>query len=361
KVGVLTLGRSVNVHQVNQSSGLAPGGRPLGGSIEPTVWFGEDLQQGNGATHYKWSYRRLNADLSPAEDWIAADERIVARHYGVIDSGGMIHFKSYKLGPDEAITDDSLFQIPPRDPPKGSWAPQLNPRDNAASAYVLSGNRTEHQRIPNGPYEFKLELFDTSGGGAPVRVKGVDFQIPPATVAAPFDTADELTLVPAPAAYLIKEGGHVVAFRMIVRIDNADCAAMIHQTVVPGSTEECGFITFHAPGNPATLRFTAAHDNDYATFAFSLIRGRCTVTAAAAAGQVGSSPEDGYTIDVAGAYTRSFAISQLLAPLPPLCPDGCSNGAFAEHLHVYAMATDGWGRLHYLDAHAVAAFALAHA
>ncbi|MEZ4383189.1 MAG: hypothetical protein R3A79_17815 [Nannocystaceae bacterium] len=359
RVGVLTLGRSISVHQVDQSTGLAPGGRPLGGSVEPSVWFGEDLQQGDGATHYKWSYRRLAADLTPVEGWIAADERIVARHYGVIDGGGVIHFKSHKLGPDEAITDDSLFQIPPRDPPAGSWAPQLNPRDNAASAYVLSGSRTEHQRLPNGPYELKLELFDASGG-APVRVTGVDFQIPPADVAAPFDTGDELTLVPAPASYLIEEAGEVVGFRMIVRIDNGACTAMIHPTEVPGGAEECGFITFDAPTTSATLRFTAAHDNDYATFAFSLVRGRCAVTSAAAAGTVGSTPEDGYALDVAGAYARALAISTLLAPLPPLCPDGCRNGAFAEHLHVYALATDGWGRLTYLDAHAVAAFALAH-
>ena len=46
-------------------------------------------------------------------------------------------------------------------------------------------------------------------------------------------------------------------------------------------------------------------------------------------------------------------------PIPPGCPERCSRAAFAEHLYVNAMATDGWSELDYLDAHAVAAFALA--
>ncbi|MCA9636987.1 MAG: hypothetical protein KC420_13255, partial [Myxococcales bacterium] len=205
KVGVLTLGNAINVHQVDQGSGLVPGGRPMGGSIEPTVWFGQQLQAGIGASHYKWSYRRVNPDKSPVEDWIACDEREVGRHYGVIGADSKIHFKSYKLGPDEAVSGDSLFKIPPKDPPAGSWAPQLNARANTASAYLWSGSRTEYARIPDGLYELKLELFQVSGGTI-TRVKDVDFEIPPSNVAAPFPTDTDLTLVNAPEAYLIREG-----------------------------------------------------------------------------------------------------------------------------------------------------------
>lgn len=361
KVGVLTLGNSINVHQVDQATGLAPGGRPLGGSVEPTVWFGEQLQAGVGGTHYRWSYRRLNPDLSPAEGWLACDERTVGRHYGVIGSDGIIHFKSFKLGPDESIVGDSLFKIPPKNPPAGSWAPQLNARGNTASAYLVSGTRTEHQRIVNGPYELKLELFDTSGG-APVRVEGVDFQVPRADVAAPFPADSDVELVAAPSSYLIREAGKVVGFRMIVRIDNSECGAQIHETTVPGSSEECGFITYDPTGpSSATLGFAATHDNGFATFSFSVIRGRCSLGFAAAAGLVGTSPVGGYSLDTGGVYRRSFPVSALLVSLPPHCPDGCRNAAFAEHLHVSSLTTDGWGRLEYLDAHAVAAFALAQA
>ncbi len=361
KVGVLTLGNAVNVHQVDQTTGLVPGGRPLGGSIEPTVWFGEELQAGVGGTHYRWSYRRLNPDLTPAEAWMACDERTVGRHYGVIGSDGVIHFKSLKLGPDESIVGDSLFKIPPKDPPAGSWAPQLNARGNTASAYLVSGTRTDYQRIANGHYELKLELFDASGG-APVRVSGVDFQIPRSDVPAPFSTDAEVELVPAPSSYLIREAGQVVGFRMIIRVDNSKCGAVIHETSVPGSAEECGFITYDPTGPAsATLGFAATHDNDFATFAFSVVRGRCSLGFAAAAGVVGDSTVGGYSLDSGGVYRRAIPVSALLAPLPPHCPDGCRNGAFAEHLHVNSLTTDGWGRLEYLDAHAVAAFALAQA
>lgn len=360
QVAVITLGNKINVHQVDQTSGLAPGGRPLGGSIEPTLWFGEDLQQGNGATHYKWSYRRVYTDMTPAESWHNVDDLEVGRHYGVITATNTILFKSFKLGPDEAVTSDSLYKIQPKDPPTGSWAPQLNARANTASAYLVSGTQQDHKRLPDGYYELKLELFNNTGAG-PVRVADVDFQMPPAHVAAPFPTNMDLALVPAPSAYLIEEAGRVIAFRMVIRIDNNDCDAVIHQAVVPGSTQECGFISFDAtlPASMnTTLGFEATHLNDFASLSFSVYRGSCLLDPLGAAGNVGVSPLSGYTLESIGVYRRTLPTTSLLGAFS-ICPETCTNGAFAEHLHVNALATDGWGDLDYLDAHAVAAFALA--
>ena len=363
EIGVITIGNAINVRQIDRATGLAPGGRPFGGSLEPTVWFGENL--GSIATHYRWSYRPIQADGTPLGPWSVADDRDVGRHYGVITALGTLVFKSYKLGPDEAVPSDILYKIPPKSPPAGSWAPQVNARANTASAYFITGTPSELKRVPDGLYELKLELFKvTSGPGGAVtvtQVSGLDFRVPPAATPAPFPTEVDLPMQAAPAEYLVKDGGgKVTGFCLRVRVDNNRCTAEIHATEVPGSTQECGFITYPpVVGAAATLRFRAAHENNFATFSFSVVRGRCGVPGVGASGPVGSSPEDGYVLDSGGVYGRAVPIVTLMSPLPPWCPERCTRAAFAEHLHVNATATDGWGELDYLDGHAVAAFALA--
>lgn len=363
EIGVLTIGNAINVRQIDKTTGIGPGGRPFGGSLEPTVWFGENLH--TIATHYRWSYRPIAADGSPLGGWSVADDRDVGRHYGVITPDGHLIFKTFKLGPDEAVPTDILYKIPPKNPPAGSWAPQVNARANTASAYWITGSPSELKRVPDGLYEFKLEFFKvtTAPGGAVsvAQVSGLDFRVPPAATAAPFPTDTDLPMQAAPADYLVKDShGKVVAFTLRLRVDNNRCEAVIYPTAVPGSTQECGFITYPAvPGAAATLRFKAAHLNNFATFAFSVIRGTCGVPGVGADGRVGSSPEDGYVLDAAGVYGRAIPIASLMNPIPPGCPERCSRAAFAEHLYVNAMATDGWSELDYLDAHAVAAFALA--
>ena len=121
-VGVITLGNQISVSQLD-TAGLAPGGRPLGGSIEPTVWFGAGLPA-SGITHYRWSYRRIQDDGTALSDWLACDG-FVGRHYGVITPDNHLLFKVFKLGPDEALPGETLFKLQPTSPPAGHGLPAI--------------------------------------------------------------------------------------------------------------------------------------------------------------------------------------------------------------------------------------------
>lgn len=357
QIGVITVGNAISVSQID-AQGLAPGGRPLGGSLEPTVWFGPGLLA-SGITHYRWSYRRLTDAGAPLEDWHACDA-FVGRHYAVVTPDNHLIFKAFKLGPDEALPAETLYKLPPASPPSGSWAPQVNARSNTASAYFVSGTSAGRQ-VPDGLYQLKLELF-RAAGGAVTQATNLDFQMPPTTMSAPFAPEADVPFHAAPEANLLRDGaGHVVAFTMRLRVDNSTCTAGIYAATVPGSTQECGFVGYPLPAGAATLRFLATHPRGYADFDFSVWRGSCSVGPAAATGKCGSTPVGPYVLDSTAAYVHPFPIDALLAPLPggPACAQQCKRAAFAQHLHVYARATDGWSRLDYLDAHAVTAFALA--
>ena len=49
-------------------------------------------------------------------------------------------------------------------------------------------------------------------------------------------------------------------------------------------------------------------------------------------------------------FTKAIAVSTLLSENVPADETPCIRAAFAESLHVYALATNGYGRLSYLDA-----------
>lgn len=357
QIGVITIGNGISVSQIG-SDGLAPGGRPFGGSLEPTVWFGPGLLA-SGVSHYRFSYRRLSDAGAPLEDWHACDG-FVGRHYAVVTPDDHLIFKVFKVGPDETAPADTLYKIPPTNPPSGGWAPQVNARSNTASAYLVSGTPAGRQ-IPDGLYQLKLELFRVTGA-ALTQATGLDFRVPPPTMNAPFAPEVEVPFVAAPEANLIRDGaGHVTAYTMRLRVDNSACTAGIYAVTVPGSTQECGFVAYPLPTGAAMLRFLATHPRGCADFDFTVWRGGCEVGTAAAHGKSGTSPANGYTLDSTATYSRAFPIDTLLAPLAgsPACAQVCKRAAFAQHLHVYARATDGWNRLDYLDAHAVSAFALA--
>ncbi|MEI6161169.1 MAG: hypothetical protein WCP77_15140, partial [Roseococcus sp.] len=61
-----------------------------------------------------------------------------------------------------------------------------------------------------------------------------------------------------------------------------------------------------------------------------------------------------------GAHDAVLTVSSLMnTNLPPGClPDGCPTAAFGSYEHVYALATDGWTNLTYLNSLDFAAFAL---
>ena len=74
--------------------------------------------------------------------------------------------------------------------------------------------------------------------------------------------------------------------------------------------------------------------------------------AADASGSVANTPINGFNRNSAGVYSKNNVPVGLLL-------GACDKGAFAETLAVWAMATDGWSRLSYLDRYPAAkAFAL---
>ena len=148
QLAVMTIGNDISLHQIqDQSAGDKEGLKaattqgadiPFGGSLEPHVWFGEDLIAHN-ITHYRWSYRRLGSK----GDWTAMDHRVI-RHYAEILSNGTLAFVPFPLGPDPLFPGLNLFKMQPKNPPlsagaiSSSWAPMVDARENTASAFFLS-------------------------------------------------------------------------------------------------------------------------------------------------------------------------------------------------------------------------------
>jgi hypothetical protein len=346
------------------SGGNTIGGSPFGGILEPRVYFGEDLV-GNGITHYRWSYRKVadSSNNSVSDSWHAMDRQVV-RHYSYVGPDGTLKFKPLTLGPDTdpalTVTGLNLFQIQPEFPPVGTWAPQISAHENTASAHfethLLDGGNAYTSA---GKYEMKLELFNNAGSRIPFQDGAITNVQPVVAVgSAPFGPS-EVDTDPAPAANLIVEAGKVVAFRMIVHVDNIPCQAVIHPVKI-GALEAdlCGFLNYGSTADLVNISFKARHQHDFATFNFNIFRGKVG-SVESANGKVGV-PVDGYS-ESNGEYAKNVAVSYLMRPLTP---DGeaCVRAAFAETLHVYAMATNGWTRLSGLDESALPiAFALAPA
>jgi hypothetical protein len=358
---VLTIGENVSVSQVT-SGGLTPGGAPFGGRLEPRVDFGEGLV--NGDYRYRWSYRRAGS----SDSWHHMN-RAVIRHYAVVapsplPPGWMITYIAHPLGPDPALPGQDLFQMqkamPP--PPGTHWAPGVSAHENLASAFfdtpVLGGGIAS---AGAGLYELKLELFKSAGSLVNFSDEGVSVFVPDPLVSAPFNAASPLTTVPAPASNLLMDGAKVVGFTMVVFVDNNPCTASIYEAKIgTAKAGDCGFIQYS--DNPDVhLAFVAEHPNGFATFRFRTVRGSfgpidvacAPVPSAASLPKVHDTSVNDFDRDAAGVFAKDVKVSDLV---PPAC---AGNAAFAETLYVYAMATDGWGRLYYLDASATPmAFAL---
>lgn len=348
QVGVLTIGNNESVSLIKDAAagaaqGLTGDERPFGGSLEPHVWFGEDLAE-CGAAYYRWSYRRLGSgDL-----WAVADAPVV-RHYGVV-SGGDLTFLPYLLGPQGS---DLLFEIPPLSPPAGSWAPMVDARMNTASAFFHS-HVWDGATPSAGKYELKLELFDSSRNLINCTNAGITFKMPSKSLEAPFGTATVTTL-DAPDQNLFKDAANrVVGFRLVVHVDNNPCQAQINPVSVAGqAVDDCGFV--HLAGNTQVhVSFLAGHPHDFARFHFQIFKGNAgSLAVAEASGAVATA--------AAGPYTRVMGTHTYVGNLDKDALMGtCVQAAFAETLYVKALATDGWGDLTHLDRAATPkAFALA--
>lgn len=373
-VQVLSIGRKISMSEI-----LGPGAtvdeeglnvdsiqRPFGGKLEPRVWFSRTtLRDGKNIHYYKWSYRRLTegdgTPLAVPGPWTPI-KRTVVRHYAKPASGGGVSHVPYPLGPVPVGAQTDLFEIKPAAlPPGGIEWTVVDEREDLASAHFethklgTGANDCEKAFNSAGKYELKLELFKNTGALVDWTAEGIDMEI--TDVPAPFGTGTVTTQTASNYYRIIGAGGHTMGFRMVLRVDNNCCEAAVMPVSGTGLTvTPCGFIEF-GPGATTQLHFKASHPNNFADFDFNLTRAVTTpVHNASVAGRVGSSPvptddaTHNYTLTPPGDYRESFTVLELLGP--------CSRAAFAENLHVWARATDGYNRMSHLDRHGVDGFAL---
>jgi hypothetical protein len=363
QVVVKTIGREVSAGEINREpSILNPSadpakagtaqpmfsvsyGResPFGATLEPRVDFGDGLKPA-GVTHYRWSYRPLGS-VSEA-DWIAIQSD-VRRHYRELPAGPLAPtvYKSALVGPDPSIAGGYFFEVEPALPAGGDDWEVLDESYDLASAYLDTTGLL-------GKYELKLELFRKTGTTM-TRVDltaesvGINQILDPAPLVGPTYTA-------TPASHdrlLIDPGtGHAVGYRLVVHIDNRPCFGTIASvSVAPGANDtKCGFLEY-APGASATLVFRASQPGDFASFGFAVARVATALPSAGAAGLVDAISVDGY-LRSGNLFSKSVAVAALLSEGLAPGETPCTRAAFGESLYVYALATNGYGRLSGLDA-----------
>ena len=137
--------------------------------------------------------------------------------------------------------------------------------------------------------------------------------------------------------------------------DGMSVFGLIYNVQVDGaySSTECGFVRYKDKGtSDVNFRFRASHPNDFATFNFNVVRGNSSdpLSNADTGGMTGASTSN-YALSAAGLYQNGVNVGYLLGT----CPD---KAAFAEHLYVNGLHTNGTSILDDFDASAVAAFAL---
>ncbi len=343
--------------------------RPFGGSPTLNMGFGSSLPNTN-TFYYRWSYRqRTNADLVSTPDVF----KPLLPIYGELNKGYQYEYtdangdtqsapNSVRLGPNLVAGNDNLYIIPPERPNMAPFnVPEASPDWHQPTDFMNSigfNSATLKNNILNtegadGLYEFKLELFNQAGTLI-TAVPRNTFKVPKYTDASLSENAPDILLANETATT-------AAAFNMLMRIDNSKCEADIYTLKVngnPAATDCCGFASYRPGSTEADLEITfkAVHDNDFAVFSFGVVKGTCGgVSAAGATGMViDSDIVHNYAMS-AGIYGKHFTPADLLGDC---YAGGTGKAAFAESLHVAAMATDGYARLSGNDAGSLAAFAL---
>ena len=123
-------------------------------------------------------------------------------------------------------------------------------------------------------------------------------------------------------------------------VDNNQCVAILDMPVLDGNHADpvCGVLKYVNKTHVVTLKYTASHPNNFATYSFTVVKGASTLDSLS--GPVAPPPP---------AYTKS--VSALLGQ--------CTVAAFAEYLYVATTVINGVGRQSQYDASALVAFCLA--
>ncbi len=325
----------------------SPGGfdQPFGGLCRLRLEFDSSDLRDAGIRYYRVSWRKGSSGA-----WAPLSGSVV-RHYHK-EVGSDLVLKVYPLGPTTvpvtgtATEEANLFEIPPALPPEGNWSFPDVVEDTTNAKFVThtlppvgDSSLTEEEALlaQAGDYELKVDLFYANGKQVQLATELVTYRVPDGE-----DSEDNVNTENAATLGLVSGDSLILP----LHVDNNSCTAVIAPPQI-GTTPalgSCGVLLYDdkaAPPETVTMPFTADHPNGHATYSFLLKRGIDYIDSVAGKVPGGSLSEP---IDDA-----------LLGP----CKTATGGvAAYAEHLYVTALATNGWSRLYGYDAGDVAAFVL---
>lgn len=338
--------------------------RPFGGRLGFRMGYSSGIPYNVAGmpAYYRWLYNKLDDTDSETEwrEFASPVADTVVRHYVDYENA---HpelpptFPVYPLGPTEK-DGMHVYEFKPHQPPQIPGHTREWPVDDwfadIYSGILESANLPGGVEAAAGKYKIRIEIYDKDGSKIIPGPGSFDFIVPIGLA------ADGVTILTrkAFASEIASDG-----FDFYVHIDNNKCEAEIYEASVNGNPAgPCGFIGYK-PGDDVRLAFKAKHENGFARFKFTVVRGStghrppaCApanpgVVAWANAPLVTDSPVNGFARDASSVFTKYVDESAML--------NGCVKAAFGENLYVEAAATNGWIRLWDLDASAVPmAFAL---
>ncbi len=165
--------------------GLRANGAPWGGVLRPRLDFDNSLRDSLGVKYYQLSWRKgTSGDWTP----MTAD---INRHYAHM-VGSHLVLEAYKLGPNhmEVAGDQlELYEIPPSLPPIGQWSVANAVLDtengefnsvahSSGLTFEEDGDPTPGTADDSGLYQFKLDLYDSTGHLVNLAAQGIDYYVP---------------------------------------------------------------------------------------------------------------------------------------------------------------------------------------
>lgn len=331
--------------------GLLDDTAPWGGTLRPRLEFDNSLRSDLGVRYYRVSYKRPTEAES---EWRPSTDAI-NRHY-THEVGGDLILEQYPLGPQTVGASAHLCEIPPALPPTGQWSTPNVVLDTQSAVIptvaVAPGTGFDAGGAPlgadqGGPWQIKVELFDTAGNLVDPEALGIKWRVPASNdLSGTIQTRDAalLGLVDAALNRMV----------LTVRVDNNATFARIDAPSVGGSSaaDECGVMNYASRALAVDVPFLALQRNRFADYSFHVQRGAV------------SPPE--YSAN-GNAAANAAGMPAAIPPSPPGDPqptvgsllDLCVLAGFTENLYVAHTASDGWSRQSQYDSSAARAFVLA--
>jgi hypothetical protein len=292
---------------------------PYGTRLDFRMQFHEDLRNpapsNTGVQYYRWSYRR-HGDY----EWTYLDETVVHRYITKVAQGWAIEPDT--LGPHTVNDTHSLFHVP--DPDRG-W---LQNRDDLAFAIWHT------DRVPNGKYDLRLEMFDKNGNKVEPTTAGFTYVLPTASIGI---LDDKL---------FVEDGGLILH----LHIDNRCTVSEIRSVALNGvKAEECQFLEYEDKNKDmVNVEYVAYHPatphNFMERYDLTISRGISGIPKGSAALILDT------TKPVRTSQTLDFAVKDLL--------DSYGRCSFSVYLHTYPLTRNGQSRIRDYESSDTSNFAL---